>query len=324
MTYCRSPSAGPTRICTGSRRGRCATPVPSRIGRRTRSTSGACACRRCRRASPTSTTSATTGITTSRSSVSEKQSPAASTEGRCPPEDCGGPYGYTELQATLRRPRHPDHEHMREWIGDRLRPFDLAATDRKVRAVVGEVPESVRLLLEIVGEGVKLTPGWAPAARGSPCHTAAATVVVSARPTRERRGGPAATRRPARHDATGRAAQTGQGVLRPTKAAADDRQVLRRLRSWFVAGSFDLVVAERAAALLVACGPMSVDDMAQAVLPTLGYGGAAATSRSPRTTCAASYGASAISCRHSPQQTGLFCGPQREQELVLSRNIERS
>lgn len=61
-------------------------------------------------------------------------------------------------------------------------------------------------------------------------------------------------------------------MLRPTKTAGDDRQVLRRLRSWFVAGSFDLIVAERAAALLVARGPMSVDDMAKAVLPLLGHG----------------------------------------------------
>ena len=60
-------------------------------------------------------------------------------------------------------------------------------------------------------------------------------------------------------------------MLRPTKAAGDDRQVVRRLRSWFVAGSFNLIVAERAAALLVARGPMSVDDMADAVLPLLGH-----------------------------------------------------
>lgn len=63
-----------------------------------------------------------------------------------------------------------------------------------------------------------------------------------------------------------------KGVLRPTRAAADDREAVRRLRTWFVAGSFDLVVAERAAALLVARGPMSVDDIARAVLPMLGHG----------------------------------------------------
>ena len=50
--------------------------------------------------------------------------------GACPPEDCGGPGGYAELLDVLADPAHPEHEHMRTWVGDRLRPFDRAATDR--------------------------------------------------------------------------------------------------------------------------------------------------------------------------------------------------
>jgi hypothetical protein len=192
--------------------------------------------------------------------------------GTCPPKDCGGPQGYPELQEILRRPRHREHEHVREWVGDRLRPFDLAATDRKVRAVLGEAPASVRLLLAIVAEGVELTPGgrlprvvvramqqhrpsWYPLDRPASVEEDLLPLAVL-------------------HDMMRRVGllRLAKGVLWPTKAAADDRQLLRRLRFWFAAESFEVVVAERAAALLVARGPMSVDGLAQAVLPMLGFG----------------------------------------------------
>lgn len=57
--------------------------------------------------------------------------------GACPPEDCGGPDGYAELLDTLADPNHPDHDEMRGWVGNRLRPFDAAAADQRVRRVVG-------------------------------------------------------------------------------------------------------------------------------------------------------------------------------------------
>jgi hypothetical protein len=47
----------------------------------------------------------------------------------CPPEDCGGIWGYEELLETISNPKHPDHEDMLEWLGGEFDPeeFDLEA-----------------------------------------------------------------------------------------------------------------------------------------------------------------------------------------------------
>lgn len=52
----------------------------------------------------------------------------ACTGGRraCPPEDCGGPWGYADLLAALADPNHPDHDEKLEWVGG---PFDPAQFD---------------------------------------------------------------------------------------------------------------------------------------------------------------------------------------------------
>jgi hypothetical protein len=42
--------------------------------------------------------------------------------GRCPPEDCGGPWGYAELLAAIKDPRHQRHAELTEWIGDHFDP----------------------------------------------------------------------------------------------------------------------------------------------------------------------------------------------------------
>ncbi len=67
--------------------------------------------------------------------VVEKVTPADGTpavpacvDGRraCPPEDCGGTWGYKELLEILADPRHPEHADKLEWIG---RPYDPEAFD---------------------------------------------------------------------------------------------------------------------------------------------------------------------------------------------------
>jgi len=56
----------------------------------------------------------------------------------CPPDDCGGPYGYYELLKACRNPRHPQHEEMLEWLGDGFDPaeFSQEAADIKLKAVL--------------------------------------------------------------------------------------------------------------------------------------------------------------------------------------------
>lgn len=38
-------------------------------------------------------------------------------KGACPPEDCGGVWGYAELLKILADPKHKQHEEMLEWLG---------------------------------------------------------------------------------------------------------------------------------------------------------------------------------------------------------------
>jgi len=51
-------------------------------------------------------------------------------KGACPPEDCGGPWGYADLKDALADSCHEDHEYMLDWLGlDNAADFDPAACD---------------------------------------------------------------------------------------------------------------------------------------------------------------------------------------------------
>jgi hypothetical protein len=49
----------------------------------------------------------------------------------CPPEDCGGPYGYETMLEAIANPSHEEHEDLTRWLGGPFDPvaFDLAATN---------------------------------------------------------------------------------------------------------------------------------------------------------------------------------------------------
>jgi Plasmid pRiA4b ORF-3-like protein len=64
----------------------------------------------------------------------------------CPPEDCGGTHGYTDLIETLADPDHPEHEAMLQWLGldkgtdfqpDR---FDLDDTNHRLDVTTARTP----------------------------------------------------------------------------------------------------------------------------------------------------------------------------------------
>ena len=53
----------------------------------------------------------------------------------CPPEDCGGVWGYAELLEALADPKHEEYEAMKEWVGDSFDPehFDKNETTEAMR-----------------------------------------------------------------------------------------------------------------------------------------------------------------------------------------------
>jgi hypothetical protein len=56
-------------------------------------------------------------------------------ERACPPEDCGGVWGYGDFLEAIRNPKHEEHESMLEWIGGRFDPeeFDARAATKAMK-----------------------------------------------------------------------------------------------------------------------------------------------------------------------------------------------
>ena len=58
----------------------------------------------------------------------------------CPPEDCGGVWGYAEFLEAITQPDHPEHESMLEWVGGAFDPdaFLLSEVNQLLQQIVGD------------------------------------------------------------------------------------------------------------------------------------------------------------------------------------------
>ena len=52
----------------------------------------------------------------------------------CPPEDCGGFWGYDNMLAILKDPKHPEYKSMNEWLGSKFDPeaFDVEVINKRL------------------------------------------------------------------------------------------------------------------------------------------------------------------------------------------------
>jgi hypothetical protein len=64
-------------------------------------------------------------------------------ENACPPEDCGGTYGYKELKEILLNPKHPEYKSTRRWVGSKFDPmvYDLKTIQQNLGKLIDEYEE---------------------------------------------------------------------------------------------------------------------------------------------------------------------------------------
>jgi hypothetical protein len=59
-------------------------------------------------------------------------------KGKCPPEDCGGIWGYPDFLGAVSNPKNPEYEEMRAWVGLEegeewdVNEFDLEEANERV------------------------------------------------------------------------------------------------------------------------------------------------------------------------------------------------
>lgn len=192
-------------------------------------------------------------------------------EGVCPPEDVGGPPGYADFQKVLANPGDPEHERIKTWAGTWTGDFDMATADLLVQQTAGAVPAPVRLVLDLAADGVKLTTGGR-------LPRALVRQVQERYPNWYPLGRPASIEEDlpplaALHDLLREVGllRLRKGALSPTRAASDDTEVIRRLRSWFgPVHGYESMLTTDALALLAAEGSRKPQDMAGRLLELLG------------------------------------------------------
>ncbi len=62
----------------------------------------------------------------------------------CPPEDCGGVWGYMDMLEIIRNPKHERYEELLEWIGDEFDPEAFSID--QINACLRKTKSSPKLL----------------------------------------------------------------------------------------------------------------------------------------------------------------------------------
>ena len=186
-------------------------------------------------------------------------------EETCPPEGSGGPAGYAELRERL-------GEQLTEINIKFHKVFDQETVDDLVVRTVGAVPESVRLVLDLMAGGVKLTPAgrlprafvrevqqhrpqWYWDGSMQPAHSEDDLLPLSVL-----------------HEVLPKAGllRLRHGVLSPTKVAGDDLEVMRRIRMILSINRFNGLLLNLVTATLAAGGQWSIKQLADRVFGIVG------------------------------------------------------
>jgi hypothetical protein len=90
----------------------------------------------------------------------------------CPPEDCGGVWGYDTLLETIRDPNNPEHDDMIEWLGGDFDPeaFDLEEINRELKPYQAKMAsgENKRATAKRRAEPAQEPPAQAESEQASP------------------------------------------------------------------------------------------------------------------------------------------------------------
>lgn len=142
--------------------------------------------------------------------------------GACPPEDCGGPWGYARLLAALADPAHEDHEEMLEWVDEGFSPAIAAAEVDRINVVLAGLAR--RWKLPAADTAAPGTPGGATPGAAKPARQRPPPGATSALES----PGPAPA---GQADLAGRPPATGDlvAVATPDKATTREQRAFNRL-----------------------------------------------------------------------------------------------
>lgn len=64
---------------------------------------------------------------------------------RCPPEDCGGIWGYQNLIEVMGNKKHPDYKEMKEWLGGEFDPeeFNIEEINEELKDLESYIEDSM-------------------------------------------------------------------------------------------------------------------------------------------------------------------------------------